>query len=83
MSLTGKQVKNTYQGLLNINSINQGFDTSAQSVKDGLGVASPLSLATDKVLIHGTSFPSSAGSIGYILSTDGAGASGWIPQIQT
>jgi len=83
MSLTGKQVKNTYQGLLNINSINQGFDTSAQSVLDGLGVASPLSLATDKVLIHGTSFPSSAGSIGYILSTDGAGASGWIPVIQT
>ena len=73
MSLTGKQIKNTYQGLLNLNSINQGFDTSAQSVLDGLGVASPLSLATDKVLIHGNVYPTSSGINGQVITTDGAG----------
>jgi len=77
MALTGKQVKNTYQGLLILNSNNQGLTTTAQSVKDGLDIASPLSLATDKVLIHGNAYPAGSGVTGQVITTDGAGELSW------
>ena len=77
MSLAGKQIANTYQGILVLNSDNQGLSLSVQTVKDGLGTTSPLALSTDKVLIHGNSYPTTTGAAGQVIVSNGAGELSW------
>ena len=77
MTLQNKQVRDTYIGILNINDTNTQLGTSTQTVKDGLGNASPLAISTQRVVINGNSHPTDSGTDGQVLTTDGAGNLSW------
>jgi len=53
MSLSGKQIKNTYKDILTVNSgtDNQGLESSLKTVADGEGVASAIQLSTSTLKI--------------------------------
>lgn len=77
MSLLGKKIRDTYQAILNLNGDNLGLDATAKTIKDGLGVESPLALATDKVVIHGNRYPTTDGTVGQVITTNGSGELSW------
>lgn len=72
-TLTGKQIANTYKDLLQIPNSNNGIDATIRLIEDGESTASPLGLSTNSVEIHGIQYPSTDGSNGQVLTTDGAG----------
>ena len=77
MSLTGKRIKNTYLGLLTLNDTNQPIGVSAQRIRDGAGNLSTIALTTERVIVNGNALPTSAGTNGQFLRSDGAGGLVW------
>ena len=52
MSLSGKTLKNSYIDLLQMDNSNGGVDTSTQTIKDGGGTHSALSLSDDTLVVR-------------------------------
>ena len=81
MSLEGKQIKNTYRGLVIINDANEELTTTIQTLKDGAGNETPLGVSLNKVSINSGpdryEFPVSGGVAGQALATDGNGQLYW------
>ena len=73
-TLTGTQIKNTYDSLLKIED-NDGISSSTKLITDGLGNATPLSMSTSRVIssvdIQASSFSTPGG-----LATDALMANG-------
>ena len=49
MSLTGKQIQNSYKDLLQMNKSNVGIDGTLGTVQDGEGTSSPLMLSDTQI----------------------------------
>lgn len=71
--LTGRRVQASYKDLLQISNNNAGIDATLRNVTDGEGTASPLYISTSSVRINGLTYPTSDGTSGYVIVTDGAG----------
>ena len=71
--LTGKTVKATYKDLLQVSNSNSGIDATRRTVEDGEGTSSVLQLSTTEVSINGLVYPTSDGTSGQAIVTDGAG----------
>lgn len=77
-TLTGTQIKNTYDSLLKIED-NDGISSSVKSVTDGLGNATPLSMSTSRVIssvgIQATGFSTPTGLATEVLMANGTTSS--------
>lgn len=73
-TLTGQQVKFTYDSLLKLED-NDGLNSVKKKVTDGLGVESPLSLSETEVVssvqIEATGFKTPTGTSAQVLLADG------------
>ena len=73
-TLTGTQVKHTYDSLLKL-SDNDGLNSGLKVVTDGLGTSSPLSLSELEVVssvnVEATGFQTPAGTSAQVLLADG------------
>jgi len=80
-TLTGTQIKNTYDSLLKIED-NDGISSSSKLITDGLGNATPLSMSTSQVSssvdIQASSFSTPGG-----LATDALMANGTTASLPT
>jgi len=56
-TLTGKTVADTYINLLQLNSNNQGVDSTLRNIETGDGTATPLNISTDAVSVAGNILP--------------------------
>ena len=77
-TLTGTQIKNTYDSLLKIED-NDGISSSTKLITDGLGNATPLSISTSQVSssvdIQASSFSTPGGLATDVLMANGTTAS--------
>ena len=77
-TLTGTQIKNTYDSLLKIED-NDGISSSSKLITDGLGNATPLSMSTSRVIssvdIQASSFSTPGGLATNALMANGTTAS--------
>ena len=73
-SLTGTQVKHTYDSLLKLED-NDGLNSGLKKVTDGLGTQSPLSLSETEVVssvnVEASGFQTPAGTSSQVLLADG------------
>lgn len=78
-TLTGKQIRNTYDAILKLED-NDGLDASKKNVTDGLGNATPLSISTTEVSanvnIEATGFKTPSGTSSDFLMADGSTSTG-------
>lgn len=72
-ALTGKKIRDTYKDLLQISNTNSGIDGTLRTVDDGEGTSSVLALSTAAVSINGIIYPTTDGTNGQVIVTDGAG----------
>lgn len=72
-SLEGRNVDATYKNLLQVDNSNAGVDGTLRDVEDGEGTVSALKLSTASVSINGITYPTSDGTNGQAIVTDGAG----------
>ena len=84
-TLTGTQIKNTYDSVLKV-SDNTPFTTALKAVTDGVGNASPLLLSTTGVaansVIQASGFSLAGGTSTQFLTADGSSTT-VLPQVQS
>lgn len=71
--LTGKQPRYTYKDLLQVSNTNNGLDGTLRYISSGSGTASVLGLSTASVSINDLVYPTSDGTSGQAILTDGSG----------
>ena len=72
-TLTDKKIDDTYKDLLQVSNSNSGIDSTSRPIEDGEGTQSTLQLSTTKVTINGIDYPTSDGTNGQAIVTDGSG----------
>lgn len=72
-TLTGKRVKDTYKDLLQVSNSNSGVDGTLRTVSDGEGTGSVLAISSAAVSINSITYPTSDGTNGQVIVTDGSG----------
>lgn len=72
-SLQGRTHDSTYKDLLQVSNSNSGVDGTLRTVEDGEGTASVLKISSTSVSINNIIYPTSDGTIGQVVVTDGAG----------
>lgn len=72
-SVYGKDATLTYHGILFVNEGATGLSSTATTVYDGDGNASPLKLGTDSLKIHNITYPNLPGTAGQAMLIDGTG----------
>ena len=74
-TLTGTQIRNTYDALLKLED-NDGVTGSKKQIQDGLGTATPLSISTTEVTstvdLEATGFKTPTGTSSEFLMADGS-----------
>lgn len=72
-ALTGKTIAETYKDLLQVSNTNSGIDATYRTITDGEGTSSTVQVSTTGVKINSLLYPTSDGTNGQALVTDGAG----------
>lgn len=72
-SLQGRTHDSTYKDLLQVSNSNSGVDGTLRTVEDGEGTASALKISSTSVSINNIIYPTTDGTVGQVIVTDGAG----------
>lgn len=72
-TLTGQYIASSYKDLLQVSNSNSGIDSTYRYISDGEGTNSTVQISTTGVKINDLAYPTSDGTSGQALITDGAG----------